>query len=170
MTANLTQARLRDVLQYSPTKGEWRWRVIHKHQPPDGLAGRVNGNGYREIRIDGRLYKTSRLAWLYVHGSWPPHTVDHKNRRRDDDRFSNLRLSTDGQNARNKGRCRSGVSKYKGVSLERNGRWYARIAVDGKQMRLGTFGDEVEAARAYDAASIRFHGAFGYQNFSRTRE
>ena len=70
----LTQERLREVLDYNPETGEFRWRA-RKGVPfwirPGMLAGGNYGRGYRGITIDGRLYPTHRLAWLWMTGRWP---------------------------------------------------------------------------------------------------
>ncbi|CAN7105061.1 unnamed protein product [Brassica rapa subsp. narinosa] len=49
-----------------------------------------------------------------------------------------------------------GNSKYKGVvEHHRNGHWGAQIYIDHKRIWLGTFKSSVEAAMAYDSASIK---------------
>lgn len=48
-------------------------------------------------------------------------------------------------------------SGYKGVHRSRK-KWHARITVNGRYTYLGTFTDKLDAARAYNAAAIRYHG------------
>ncbi|KAJ7954061.1 AP2/ERF and B3 domain transcription factor [Quillaja saponaria] len=49
-------------------------------------------------------------------------------------------------------------SKYKGVVPQPNGRWGAQIYEKHQRVWLGTFNEEVEAAKAYDIAAQRFRG------------
>jgi hypothetical protein len=92
--------------------------------------------------------------------------VDHKNRNGIDNRRPNLRLATESQNCMNRQKQRVTSSKYKGVSWVRSsGKWKAAIQVDKKNLHLGYFEDEEEAARAYDAAARKYQGEFAYQNF-----
>lgn len=53
---------------------------------------------------------------------------------------------------------RGSSSLYKGVYPQPGGaaRWCARIQVDGRNLYLGSFGSEVDAAKAYDVAALRF--------------
>lgn len=85
--------------------------------------------------------------------------VDHVNGDGLDNRRSNLREASPRQNAQNQRRKRPGSSQFKGVR-RRNGRWQARIVVNGVQTSLGWFDDEREAAAVYDAACILHFGAF----------
>jgi hypothetical protein len=57
-------------------------------------------------------------------------------------------------------------SAYKGVSWARKvGRWRSEIRVRYELIFLGYFDDEVAAARAYDAASIKYRGDRARVNF-----
>lgn len=94
--------------------------------------------------------------------------VDHINGNTLDNRRSNLRLCTNRQNTQNaRKRARTGSkSKYKGVS-EHYGKWRARIRVDGAVIHLGSFLNQVDAAKAYDKAAAKYFGEFARLNLPR---
>lgn len=73
--------------------------------------------------------------------------VDHENRCRLDCRRENLRIVPPGANAQNIGRK---VTRFRGV-YPTGKRWYAKVEHAGKQYHVGTFDDEVVAARAAEA-------------------
>jgi hypothetical protein len=91
--------------------------------------------------------------------------VDHINHFTLDNQKSNLRNCTRQENLRNK--LPKGISKYNGVSPIK--RYYyvykAAIQVDHKQVFLGAFKTEIEAARAYDNAAKIYYKEFANLNF-----
>ena len=92
--------------------------------------------------------------------------VDHKNGDGLDNRRCNLRLCTTAENIRNAG-SRGGSSKYKGVWYDKKrSLWRARIKVSYKEVYLGRFSTELEAAQAYDEAALMHHKEFAKLNLS----
>lgn len=81
----------------------------------------------------------------------------------------NLRPATNGQNKANSQKYAGATkSTYKGVYWQSRGnwgRWAAQIRVNGHLRSLGVFTDQIEAARAYDAAAREAWGEFARPNF-----
>ena len=95
----LTPKRLRKVLRYAPTTGIFRWKVSASSRVSVGsVAGAKNGRGYHQIRIGGRPYSASRLAWLYMTGKWPNSEISYINGKPSDTRWANLREATSSPN------------------------------------------------------------------------
>lgn len=91
--------------------------------------------------------------------------IDHKNGNRTDNRRSNLRFCTPAQNLCNKRPYKTNPFGLKGVVQNKsNGKFLARISVNGKTRQIGTFETIDEAAKAYNIASRLLHGEFGYLN------
>jgi hypothetical protein len=91
--------------------------------------------------------------------------VDHINGDTLDNRRSNLRLCTHAQNIRNRRVSKHSQSGLKGVEYDRKRKvWCARIAAFGNRIYLGSFDNPLDAASAYDAAAIKFHGEFAKTN------
>lgn len=156
----LTAQELRAVLDYNESTGAFRWkRVGNKAMRPGDRAGSLHPSGYMFVKIGAFSYAAHRLAWLYVHGSWPAAEVDHKNGCRSDNSIGNLReCAGPAENNQNTKRYSSNRSGFHGVGWHKaSGRWRARISVSGRHVNLGLFDTPELAAEAYRAAKAARH-------------
>lgn len=159
----LTAERLRELLYYHPSSGDFVWLIRPRlaRIAIGDRAGTKHPHGYLQITIDGQRYLAHRLAWFYVHGGWPTGELDHKNLRKSDAAFDNLREATRSQNNQNISRPRHNTSGIKGVRLKKQtGKWVATISIDGVNRHLGYFFTKDEASKAYRAAAQEYHREF----------
>lgn len=151
----LTQSRLKELVRYDPELGIFIWLVYRKKT--DGIGSRADKfeqRGYRYISVDNKQYLAHRVAWFYMTGEWPKDQIDHINNIRNDNRWVNLRESTNSENLRNtKARNKLGA---KGVYPAPNNRYKALIT-------LGTFDTIEEAKEAWDKAAKLLHKEFFYE-------
>lgn len=127
-----------------------------------------------EDRIYARLYprpvptKGGRI-FHYVHRLIMPDAdmVDHINGNGLDNRRSNLRPCSYGENNRNAApRKNKRVSQYIGVFPTTNGKWYGQVSVDYVTHNTPRFPTEYEAAVARDALARKLHGEFAVINIT----
>lgn len=156
--AELTQERLKELLQYEPESGLFFWTILKGGWPRPGRpAGSTNSEGYRKIGIDRRYYFSHRLAWLYVHGAWPTKCIDHINGDRTDNRMANLREVTVHENNFNVTAVRA-ASGYIGVYLDKRTKtWTAAIRANGRTKTLGRHKTPEAAHEAYQRAKRELH-------------
>lgn len=159
----ITQHRLKQLLDYDPETGVFRWRELAHNRVHcvkiGDVAGGLNAHGYVMVAVDGKKYPAHRLAWLYVHGHWPKEQIDHKNRCRDDNRLCNLRSATRSQNGANSPAPKNNKSGFKGVNFFR-GAWHATIRKDGRTRYLGRHETPEAASEAYKRAASSLFGEF----------
>ena len=160
---SLTGSRLEQLLTYAPETGlfYWKWREGTGAQLAGSIAGSIDKDGYRVIKLDQKIYRAHRLAWLWMTGSWPANEIDHADLNKDNNAFANLRDATKSQNMQNMP-CRPvSATGVKGVQFdERRGRYYAKITAAGKKTWLGYHRNIEDAARAYASAANELHGKF----------
>lgn len=150
MNNQLTQERLKELLDYDPLTGVFVWKVQASNNVKIGdIAGCNHSEGYRAITIAGKIYKAHRLAWLYVYGYLPEPQIDHKDQVRHHNFIENLREVSQSCNLRNTGNYQHNTSGVKGVCWhKRVKKWRACLRVNDKIKHLGYYSDFANAACA----------------------
>lgn len=153
---------LREYLAYDPQTGVLRWAKVPSNRVKLGsVAGTPHAKGYIVVSLRNTMMLAHRLVWAHVTGGWPESRVDHRNMVRTDNRFENLRLTTNSQNMANMHMRPWNRSGYKGVCWHpKIQRFTARIKVHGKLLYLGCFTDPSTAHQAYRKAAVEHFGEF----------
>ena len=121
-----------------------------------------NNNGYLKSEIDGKIVGLSNFIMNYYEDNY----IDHINNNPLDNRKCNLRIVTARQNMMNKSSAKNSSSKYIGVHWNKTcKKWISNIYYNGKSIHLGTFSDEIEAAKVRDIATKKYFGEHGKLNF-----
>lgn len=117
-------------------------------------------------RPDGR--KTTQSMHRFLTGFA---VTDHVNGDGLDNRRTNLRDASSGENNRNQQLRSNNTSGFKGVSwCKRAQKWRASIQGNGKNRHLGLYESPDLAALAYDDAARTYFGPFAALNFPRAGE
>ena len=96
--------------------------------------------------------------------------VDHKHgdNTRNDNRKENLRICTSRENNRNRKPSLNTKSGVSGVAWHnKNKKWIAQIAINKKNIYLGSFVNKEDAIKARKAAEEKYFGEFSYDNSMR---
>lgn len=166
MLSDLKAEEVRALFTYDKVDGVLRWRNAsgrYGRFPAGSAAGSPNAEGYLQVRVNGRSYRSCRLIWLYVTGEWPRHQVDHIDRNSANDKWENLREATGTQNKANSSKYRDTSCHLKGVQAvqKRKSIRYRAVATKGGQsFHLGYFDTPELAHAAYLKASKELHGEF----------
>jgi hypothetical protein len=166
----MTQSDLKKILHYDPDTGIFI-RLISKGGNAKGtIAGNLRDHGYVRIVVGNKKYYAHQLAFLYMTGVIPK-CIDHIDRNRSNNRWSNLREATVSQNLMNSKKRKNSKSKYKGVSFHNRRilKWAARINVNKKEYILGYFKTQEEAAIVYNKAATKYFGEFAKLNIIKGR-
>jgi hypothetical protein len=129
-----------------------------------------------EVLVDeNNWYELSNISWhikdgyiknkkyglmhRYVMNAKEGEIIDHINNIIDDNRISNLRIASSGQNAHNRIKKKNTSSKYFGVYFNKNNeKWRSVITCNGKRQHLGYYNDEIDGAKAYNKKAIELYG------------
>jgi hypothetical protein len=109
-----------------------------------------------------------KQATLRMHNLLLPDAkiVDHEDGSGLNNQRTNLRPATHAENIRNSRKDSDAItSKYRGVYRQKGKKFRAQIMFNDTRKHLGMFVNEKDAARAYDAAALKYCGEFARLNF-----
>ena len=122
--------------------------------------GTASRDGYLVVRAGTKQPKVHRAIYAAFNGDIEDNMqIDHRDGDKQNNCIENLRELTGQENSRAYRNKKAGSSsKYRGVSWhKRDKRWISQIMVYGKSVTLGYFHSEIDAAKEYDKAAIRFN-------------
>jgi hypothetical protein len=91
--------------------------------------------------------------------------IDHLDGNPLNNKKNNLRICTRAENMRNYKIPVNNTSGFKGVYWHKiTSKWMAYICFNNKIFHLGLFHELKDAARAYNAAALKYHGEFAHVN------
>lgn len=136
---------------------KWKW-FAHKRENRFYVVRGVFSNGVRSSVYMHRQILNPELKEV----------SDHIDGNGLNNQRKNLRSCSQALNLRNtKKRTNGKTSKFKGVCSDLRGavpRYRANIRLDGKQVQIGSFDTEVEAAMAYNLEAQKHFGSFARVN------
>ena len=143
----LTQEVARAIWKYSPATGVFKF--IHSRGSRCGghIAGCLDTKGYWRIAYKQRYIRAQNLAWLWVKGEWPTFEIDHRDRIRSNNKWSNLRPATRSEQVINSDIRSDNKTGFRGVYFDQN-KWHAVITFNKQRYYLGTFSSAEDAASA----------------------
>lgn len=168
------QTYLRECFDYNPDTGSLTWRARpREHFATDSAWKQWNSmrpgtsppyltHGYLGVNFSSGShkgqYRQHRIIWVWVTGENPHDDIDHIDRDRTNNRWSNLRIASRAQNNHNGKLYRRNSSGYRGVApIANSTRFTAQITMQRKKLHLGCFATPEEAHAAYCAAAAQIY-------------
>ena len=148
----LTQERVKHLFNYDANTGKLYWRNPTSIRCKVGQEITYINAGYLKVKVDGTLHLVHKIIYLYVTGHWPDYPnelVDHLDRDKLNNRFENFRLTNHHGNQHNRPLNRNSTTGYKGVTINKNGKYQAQAQLNGKKYYLGSYDYPEDASDAY---------------------
>lgn len=151
---------LREFFVYDAETGvlSWRKRPHGRSLRQAGdAAGTLLNTGYLQVNLKGVFMLVHRVAWKMHTGCEPPLEIDHANRNKADNRWTNMREAEPWQNRVN----RRAKNDHPGVHyIAARRKFGAQMRVAKRHLWLGSFSTAEEACAARRAAAALYHAEF----------
>lgn len=168
MKAEISQARLKELLYYDEFTGHFTWlrptSIRVKACSRAGKLAKRGGKKYLAMQVLGVESYVHRFVFLYMTGAWPPHQVDHADGNGLNNAWKNLSLATSGENATNTRLRSDNSSGCVGVFWSKNvGKWCAYIDSNKRRTYLGYSSSlfEIMCVRKTAEHALGFHKNHG---------
>lgn len=164
MNTNQGVHQLNQPMRIQLTKG--KWTIVDAEDYAELIKFKWHyREGYAKRAINRKGDRRAIAMHNQIMNTPKGFEVDHINGDGLDNRKCNLRVCKHQQNTWNRKSVTGSSSKYKGVSWQAaTGYWKVNIKIDEKQMHIGCFWDEEDAARAYNRVAKGLHKEFAKLN------
>lgn len=138
---------------------QWKWNPYKRKSDNTTYAARTLHENRKSVYV-------IRMHRVIMKIDDPNVVIDHMDHNGLNNQKSNLRVCAQKFNSKNTSSRTNSSSKYLGVGWDsKRGKWKAKMRSNGKEIFIGRFDSEIDAAKAYDEAAIKHHGEFANPNF-----
>lgn len=151
----LTAERARELFRYERSTGRLIRRIKVGKTKAGDVVGSRSSSGYLTVTVDYKTQLVHRVIWLIETGAFPEHEIDHRDTDKTNDRWSNLRVATSGQQKQNMRTRKDNKTGLKWVRSHHSGKFQATI-----QVTLGTYATPQRAHEVAKRFARRVHAEF----------
>lgn len=168
----MTKPSAKDIQKafaYDPQAGIFRWKKHRTRKFVGKIAGFVSKQkGYWLLTLRDQKVLGHIAAWCCYYGKYPKTYLDHIDLDKNNNRISNLRLSSKSNNGANRPPQINNTSGYKGVFWSKAAKkWMVQIKIRNRLCYGGLFTSKIDAASRYDEMATRGFGEHARLNLEK---
>jgi hypothetical protein len=151
---------LQSIFNYNPVTGKLHFKVDNR------IAGTLGSHGYRQVHYKCNVIYVHVIIVKMLLGDIVEVNdaqIDHIDRNRDNNIWTNLRIVSKQTNLQNKNKYKSNKSGVTGVWWSKStNKWQVAITVNKQSIHLGVFNDIEEAIQARREAETKYNFHFSH--------